>query len=184
MNDNLEQKDINDIPEDREPPLPDDGHKQWEWKTKYDDYAWKYIKAETIYMVVLLVVGIVLVVLNFLGVLHSWYSKIVSQNIILDQGIFMKETYCAFFGFLGGVVYGIKILYKAVARGKWHRDRVLWRIFTPWVSLVLSIVVASMMAGSIFSKNTYISIAIGFFAGYFSESAIGKLYAIAKIMFN
>ena len=71
-----------------------------------------------------------------------------------------------------------------MARGNWHKDRILWRIFTPWVSLILSLVLASIMAESIFSKNNYAAVIIGFFAGYFSESAIGKLYEIAKILFS
>lgn len=178
------EKDINEIPEDREPLLPDDGHKQWEWKTKYNDGAWKHIRIEAIYLAALLFVGIILLILNYTGILYSAYIHITCEDFAVKKEVFLKELYCAIFGLLGGIVYGIKILYKAVARGKWHIDRLLWRLFTPWVSLVLSIVIASMMSGSILPHNNYIAISIGFFAGYFSESAIGKLYAIAKIMFS
>ncbi len=164
--------------------LPDDGHALWEWPTKYEGNAWKYIWLEAGYLAILLIIGITVLVLNYIGLLYHWYSTISCADIAASNTIFMKEMYCAIFGFLGGTVYGIKILYKAVARGNWHRDRVLWRIFTPWVSLILSLVLASIMAESIFSKNNYAAVIIGFFAGYFSESAIGKLYEIAKILFS
>ena len=169
--------------DDREPPLPDDGHELWDWKTKYDSDAWKIIKKEAIYLGVLLGVGIILLIINYLGFLYSGINAI-NPNQSKPEILVTKELYCAVFGFLGGTVYGIKILYKAVARGKWHVDRKLWRIFTPWVSLVLSIVIASIMSDTILSINNYGAALIGFFAGYFSEGAIGKLYAIAKIIFD
>lgn len=175
-----EQNDKNRSTDDREPPLPDDGHELWSWETKYDDAAWKIIKKEAIYLGVLLGAGIILLLVNYLGLLYCVINSIQSKPELLVT----KELYCAIFGFLGGTVYGIKILYKAVARGKWHVDRKLWRIFTPWVSLVLSIVIASIMSDTILSINNYGAVLIGFFAGYFSESAIGKLYAIAKIIFD
>ena len=175
-----EQNDKKRSTDDREPPLPDDGHELWDWKTKYDSDAWKIIKKEAIYLGVLLGSGILLLLINYLGLLYYVINLFQSK----PEPLVTKELYCAIFGFLGGTVYGIKILYKAVARGKWHVDRKLWRIFTPWVSLVLSIVIASIMSDTILSINNYGAALIGFFAGYFSESAIGKLYAIAKIIFD
>ncbi len=164
----------------REQSLPNDGHDKWEWKTKYEGEAWKKIKREAIYLTVLLFLGIAAVVVVYFGLIDNLQKHTSTP----DLSVFHKQLYCVLFGFLGGTVYGIKILYKAVARGQWHRDRLLWRLFTPWVSLVFSVVVASMMASSIIGKSAYVSVVIGFFAGYFSESAIGKLYAIANFLFN
>jgi hypothetical protein len=175
-----EQNDKEHAIDDREPPLPDDGHELWDWKTKYDSEAWKEITGESWYLGGLLALGLVLLILNYLGVLYNGINIVQSKPELLVT----KELYCTIFGFLGGTVYGIKILYKAVARGKWHIDRRLWRVFTPWVSLVLSIVIASIMSDTVLSINNYGAAFIGFFAGYFSEGAIGKLYAIAKIIFD
>ena len=51
--------------------------------------------------------------------------------------------------------------------------------------MALTIVVAGMMAEEIFaSTSVFMSIVIGFFAGYFSESAIGKLYSVAQVLFG
>ncbi len=175
-----EHAENNQVPDDREPPLPTDGHEQWEWESKYKEEAWKYIKREAWYMAVLLAGGIIVLFLNYLGVFYWSISHFQDK----PEALLTKEFYCAIFGFLGGTVYSIKILYKAVARGKWHLDRQLWRFFTPWVSLILSIVVASIMSNDVLPINNYGAAFIGFFAGYFSESAIGKLYAVAKIIFD
>lgn len=162
--------------------LPADGHELWEWQTKYDGDAWKYIWREFIYLSVMLLIAFSLLYFSFSGLLFTWHNCI--STVPADFLTFKKEAYCAISGLLGGCVYGIKILYKAVARGKWHYDRVLWRYATPWVSLALSLVIASLMAEDIFAAGNFAAIIIGFFAGYFSESAIGKLYDIAKVVFN
>lgn len=166
----------------REEQLPDDGHAQWDWKTKYPGDAWKYIWADFTYLMFLFLVALIALYLLYAGYLYIWHTSY--STYVPNPIIFKKEMYCILMGFLGGITYSIKILYKSVARGKWHRDRVLWRLATPWVSLALSIVVASLMANDIFSSNNYAAIVIGFFAGYFSESAIGKLYEIAGILFK
>ena len=167
---------------DREEHLPDDGHSLWEWGTKYDGDAWKSIWFDFIYLMVLLLLALVALYLLYADHLYLWHAK-VSANTP-DPIMFKKEMYCILMGFLGGITYSIKILYKTVARGKWHKDRLLWRLATPWVSLVFAIVVASLMTQQIFSMSNYAAILIGFFAGYFSESAIGKLYEIAGILFK
>lgn len=175
-----EQNDKKRSTDDREPPLPDDGHELWKWETKYAGEAWKHIKREAIYLGILLALGIALLFLNYIGLPYALIHPLQNK----PEPIVTKELYCVIFGFLGGTVYGTKILYKAVARGRWHSDRILWRVFTPWVSLVLSIVIASIMSDTVLSINNYGATFIGFFAGYFSEGAIGKLYAIAKIIFD
>lgn len=166
--------------------LPDDGHESWEWKTKYSEDAWKLIWRELIYLGILFLLALIVLVLHMTGVLYSWHSaKVIEPTVAIDLDIFCRGAYCIIMGFLGGTIYDIKILYKSVARGKWHQDRLIWRIATPWVSMALTIVVASMMAEEIFSSaSVFVSIVIGFFAGYFSESAIGKLYSIAQVLFG
>lgn len=179
---NREKQSPNNTFKNREEQLPDDGHGLWEWRTKYEGNAWKYIWRDFIYLMVLLFFALIALYFLYSDRLYAWHAAF-SVNTP-DPIIFKKEMYCILMGFLGGITYSIKILYKSVARGMWHRDRVLWRIATPWVSLTLSIVVASLMTHEIFSANNYAAIVIGFFAGYFSESAIGKLYEIAGILFK
>lgn len=166
--------------------LPDDDHGLWEWQTKYPGDAWKYIWGELKYLGVLFALALIALVLHMSGVLYSLHLKtVMSPYRAINFDTFHRGMYCVIMGFLGGTVYDIKILYKSVASGKWHKDRLIWRIATPWVSMALTIVVASMMAAKVFlSTNVFMAIVIGFFAGYFSESAIGKLYAVAQVLFG
>jgi hypothetical protein len=166
----------------RETNLPDDGHKPWEWNTKYGKDAWKQIKYEFTYLAVLFFAALILLYTSYSG--HLFYLQGLIHARPTDDVVFRKIMYCLWSGFLGGTVFSIKILYKAVAGGKWHQDRFLWRIATPWVSLALTIVIASFMSEDILSTHTFAAVAIGFFTGYFSESAIGKLYGIANVLFQ
>lgn len=134
----------------------------------------------------MLVLTLIALVLHISGVLYNWHMQtVVPPQSVINFDIFHRGMYCVIMGFLGGTIYDIKILYKSVASGKWHKDRRIWRIATPWVSMALTIVVASMMAAKVFlSAGVFMAIVIGFFAGYFSESAIGKLYAVAQVLFG
>lgn len=166
--------------------LPDDGHELWKWETKYSEGAWKHIRNELIYLGILFVLTLVALVLHMTGMLYSWHiATVKAPTKAIDFDIFRRGAYCIIMGFWGGTIYDIKILYKSVARGKWHKDRLIWRIATPWVSMALTIVVASMMAEKIFSSTSiFMAVVIGFFSGYFSESAIGKLYSVAQVLFG
>ena len=166
--------------------LPDDDHEPWKWETKYSKEAWKHIWGESIYLGILFGLALVALVLHMTGVFYIFHATtVIAPTEAFDFNIFHRSAYCIIMGFLGGTIYDIKILYKSVARGKWHKDRLIWRIATPWVSMALTIVVAGMMAEEIFaSTSVFMSIVIGFFAGYFSESAIGKLYSVAQVLFG
>lgn len=166
-----------------EKPLPHDDHDLWEWKSKYDEAAWKGIRKEAIYLGILFFLSMAVLFLVIMGHLYTWYTDL-SRVTPVSLSIFQHAALCVCMGFLGGLIYDIKIFYKALAQGRWHEDRRLWRIATPWVSMALTIVVASMMAEDVFSTNAFLPVVIGFFAGYFSESAIGKLYAIAQLLFG
>jgi hypothetical protein len=94
-------------------------------------------------------------------------------------------------GSLGGVLFDLKWLYHTVARGSWHLDRRLWRIFTPHISGGLSFFVLALVASGglrIFdSKATdSLSLVLGlaFLVGYFSDSAIAKLTEVAETLFG
>lgn len=170
--------------------LPDDDREPWKWKSKYlddlEDDAWKHIWREFKYLGALFVLALVALLLHMTGFLYALHrDTVIAPTAAIDYDIFHRGAYCVIMGFLGGTIYDIKILYKSVARGKWHKDRLLWRIATPWVSMALTIVVASMMAEEIFSSTSvFMPIVIGFFSGYFSESAIGKLYSVAQVLFG
>ena len=95
-----------------------------------------------------------------------------------------RIIYCLSAGLLGGVTFSIKIFYRAVARGKWNYDRRYWRWFQPLISLSVTSVVAAFMIDDILNSRVYLTYAIGYFAGYFSENAVGKMHEIAAILFS
>jgi hypothetical protein len=85
----------------------------------------------------------------------------------------------------------IKWLYHSVARGSWHLDRRLWRIFTPHISGGLSFFVLALISSGalrIFDRKATESFALvvglGFLVGYFSDSAIAKLTELAETLFG
>ena len=94
-------------------------------------------------------------------------------------------------GTLGGVLFDLKWLYHTVARGLWHLDRRLWRIFTPHISGGLSFFILALVASGglrIFDSKATDSLALvvglGFLVGYFSDSAIAKLTEVAETLFG
>jgi hypothetical protein len=94
-------------------------------------------------------------------------------------------------GTLGGVLFDLKRLYHTVARGLWHLDRRLWRIFTPHISGGLSFFVLALISSGalrIFDSKATNSpalvIGLGFLVGYFSDSAIAKLTEVAETLFG
>ena len=94
-----------------------------------------------------------------------------------------------FAGLLGGSLFGIKYLYKVVGRGRWHLDRLTWRIFSPWISGGLALAIGALMDAGIFGvastdakASSYFS--VGFIAGYFADSALAKMQEIANTIFG
>lgn len=165
--------------------LPDDGRNKYEWQTKYfvgegsSVNPAKVMRREAIYLVALMVVA-------FLGIIANYKGFFVSVLCVdeTDIGIITRIVYCLCAGLLGGVTFSIKIFYRAVARGQWNIDRRYWRIFSPLISLSVTSVVAAFMIDDILSSHIYWTYTIGYFAGYFSEHAVGKMYDIAVILFS
>lgn len=91
-------------------------------------------------------------------------------------------VYCVASGLLGGSTFGMKYFYRVVARGFWNEDRVYWRIFSPWIAVALSIVMAAIMIKDV-SSSSSLAITIGFLTGYFSDEAVSKMYDVACILF-
>lgn len=165
--------------------LPSDNRNKYEWQSRYkkDPISGKdprnIMKGEAIYLFCLIILAFILIILNY---------KNVFTNLLKIQGCEVQNVqrviYCMCAGLLGGVTFSIKIFYRAIARGKWNLDRQYWRIFSPLISLSVTSVVAAFMIEDILTSHLYWPFAIGYFAGYFSENAVGKMYDIAVILFS
>jgi hypothetical protein len=166
---------------------PTDNRDRFDWRSKYaDPVAQKEIRREAIYLGTLLF-GLPM------GMLVLWleYPKDLLTTSEYKYSQIVKYAFAWMAGTLGGVLFDLKWLYHTVARGLWHLDRRLWRIFTPHISGGLSFFVLALVSSGalrIFDSEATNSLALvvglGFLVGYFSDSAIAKLTEVAETLFG
>jgi hypothetical protein len=96
-----------------------------------------------------------------------------------------------FGGVCGGGCFALKWLYHGVAYGKWHRDRIVWRLVVPVLSGVIALFTGLMVASGflpILNKTVLegpkIGAAFGFFIGFFSDNLIAGLQRLANQFFG
>lgn len=158
--------------------LPNDGREKGSYESRYKNKeCQKKIKRDAVYISVLLALSMILIFLNFLNLFENILGLSGNKSII-----FHKVVYCVTSGLLGGSTFGMKYFYRVVARGFWNEDRVYWRIFSPWIAVALSIVMAAIMIKDV-SSSSALAITIGFLTGYFSDEAVSKMYDVACILF-
>lgn len=163
---------------DKKDELPNDNREKGDYESRYKDKeCQKKIKRDAYYISTLLAVSVICILLNFLNVFEIIF------NLSGDKAvIFHKAMYCVTSGLLGGTTFGMKYFYRVVARGLWNEDRVYWRIFSPWIAVSLSIVMAAIMIKDV-SASSAVAITIGFLTGYFSDEAVSKMYDVACVLF-
>ncbi|MFS2006419.1 hypothetical protein ACEN9F_22635 [Duganella sp. CT11-25] len=157
------------------------------WESRYPKEAIAEIRIDAWFVGAVLFVTLVSLVLVWNGTMHSLATLICSHKCTASS----FDKYALFFlgGLLGGILFGIKYLYKAVARGIWNMDRRLWRIFSPFVSGGLALAVGAMIDSGIVglttnahSASSYFS--MGFITGYFADGALAKMQDVADTIFG
>ena len=160
-----------------------DDRERFDWKSKYPPEARREIKFEAIYLGIIFLLSFALLILNYFCIPEPLYTSI---KLYLAQ--FRYMAYFSSAGMLGGTVFGVKYFYRIVARGYWTQDRRYWRIFSPFISMTVAFIVGSMVsAGMLTSQNSSTNawaVAFGFFAGYFADEAVGKMYEFATLLFG
>jgi hypothetical protein len=166
---------------------PTDNRDPYNWQSKYDDPRAQWgMRIEAIYLGVLLFGMPIIMLICWLEYPKNWLH-------LSDQRFrpLLKYSFAWASGTLGGALFAIKWLYHTVARGLWHLDRRLWRVFTPHISGGLSFFVLALISSGalrIFDKKATESLALivglGFLVGYFSDSAIAKLTEVAETLFG
>jgi hypothetical protein len=168
---------------------PTDGKLQYQFQSEYPFGCRVEMFLEAIYLAALMVGGIYLV---------AWY---VGGSFLLPGfGISANElpkalhTLIAFpiTGLIGGTMFGLKWQYRVSARGWWHRDRRIWRIFSPWLSAALALMIGVAIDGGLLGLsfksdgNSPVStlLSVGFVTGYFADSALAKFHDIAAVIFS
>lgn len=156
------------------------------WGSRYPSAAIDEIRFDT-----KCVSGIFL--LTFIGLVCTWNGlafRLMAYGCVdCSSTTFSKYAYFFLGGLLGGILFGIKYLYKVVAHGLWNIDRRLWRIFSPFLAGGLAVAVGTLIDSGILGlankPTTGASyVAIGFMTGYFADSALAKMQEIAKTVFG
>lgn len=175
--------DEKNVPDRNEPEINTDERERFDWDSKYPDTARKRMKAEAIYVGVVLIISL----LGLLSTWCGWISKLFS--LCGDKRLQFEVILFYFFsGLLGGTIFGIKYFYRVVSRGYWSIDRIYWRIFSPWISSCIALIVGSMvLSGYIGASSTPSNssgVCIGFVSGYFADEAVGKMSEVASALFG
>ena len=172
----------------------DDGREQGDWVSRYGIYPWVQITLELLYLLTLLVfcVSVIVDAVSYHAdtnkVTGIVYSNIIGMRFTQDIA---KWIALGLVGMIGGVVFDLKWLYHSVAKGMWHRDRILWRLIVPINSAMVSVFTGLLFAsGAIpFLKNEtfdnlFTLLGFGFVFGYFSDSILGAMQNLARRIFG
>lgn len=163
-----------------------DGRERWNAKSRWSHGDWFQIIIEGLYLLAILAA----LPVAFISVWNESLRSLVgvSQH---EYKTFQTAAYAVLGGVLGGTLFDLKWLYHSVARGTWHRDRLLWRIFTPMISGGLAFALVTLMASGIWPLlNTTklrlppVVVGTGFLVGYFSDIAIGAATNLAQRLFR
>jgi hypothetical protein len=165
-----------------------DQRNKYDWKSRWCEDSRKLIKHEAIVIGSFFFMALILLWATWNGILFKILSLGCYSSGCSVQG-FDQFSYIFVGGLFGGTIYGLKYLYKVVARGYWHLDRRLWRIFSPWLSAGVALAFGALFDSGIIglsyttdSPSGYFS--IGFVTGYFADRAIAKLQEVAETMFG
>lgn len=162
---------------------PTDGRKKFDWESRYPSDAKFQIRCQAWYILILLFVALALIFATWMDVFTQLLSLPPSGAATLR-----KYCYYSFSGLFGGTVFGMKYMYRVVARGYWHEDRNLWRYQSPFIALAVSFAFGTLIDGKFMSVGAHTSgaaiVGLGFLIGYFADDATGKLHEIAGVLFG
>lgn len=167
-------------------PLNKDDREVAQWESRYVPKAIAQIRIDAIFVGIVFITTLVLLILTWRGTLFNLGAYGCGD---CDRAIFDKYLYFFLGGLLGGTLFGIKFLYKVVARGYWNMDRRLWRIFSPFISGGLALAVGTLIDSGVLGLTTKSAapstfFSIGFITGYFADSALAKMQEIAETVFG
>jgi hypothetical protein len=163
-----------------------EGRELYQWESKYPKQALTIIRIEALALFAYFLISLVGLLLTWSG----FFETVLNAILDIQSSITLKRYgYFTFSGLLAGSIYSIKWLYHSVGKGIWHVDRQLWRFLSPFMSLGVAFIVgalvhANLIRGGGMNISSPAAISIGFVAGYFSDSAIAKMYEIANVIFG
>lgn len=164
-----------------------DGREQGNWRTRYCAKAWCWIALEGVYLAAFLSFSLYVLYLIWNGHVYALVSGGCLNGC--SETTFSRFASLTDAGVIGGLLFGIKYLYRVVARGYWNADRVLWRLLEPCLAGVLALGVGALVDSGIlvFTVHNVSNIsyfAIGFITGFFADNVAGKLKGVADHLFG
>jgi hypothetical protein len=165
-----------------------DGRAIGHYQSAYSSWAWLQIVGELTYLLIVLGTSFAaLVLLAKYVVLKETSGPVVafvgsppeSTPLVVYAAVTLS-------GICGGCASSLKWLYHAVAKQRWHRDRLIWRLIVPPLSGILAVFTALMIISGIvpFLNRTSLAgpasgAALGFFVGLFSDNLLAALQKVA-----
>jgi hypothetical protein len=159
----------------------------------YPVSAWAQIVAELIFLIVILAtasaglfqIGLHIVLGAQVHPLPAFVGQYPSNRRLLLLLIIGLSGAC------GGSSASLKWLYHTVAKQRWHRDRLIWRLVVPILSAVLAVFTGLMIDSGLIPFVTGKSLStpavcggLGFFVGLFSDNVLGSLQRLAFRIFG
>jgi hypothetical protein len=167
-----------------------DGRDEGAYATRYGVGAWFQIALELSYLVGMLSTALVgLVLMAKYAVFKEQSGLIFSLLGPVEHGkTLLLYATISLSGICGGCSSALKWLYHSVAKQRWHRDRVVWRLTVPPLSGTLAVFTGMMIVSGLvpFLARSWLTsltaaAAFGFFVGLFSDNLLA---ALEKIAFN
>ncbi len=173
------------------PADPLDGRREGNWRTRYPPEIHRHIAAEAVYLAAQGLLFIILALLAWL-LANGYTPNFLFPPDNRSAWQLLGLGALAFFGgALGGTLFGLKWLYHSVAKGIWSLDRRLWRLFTPWISGILGLIVVALIAGNVLTvfraesmRQPATVFSVAALVGLFSDMTLGKLAEVAKALFG
>ena len=165
-----------------------DGRPPWEWKSRYPKEANRKVKCEALILTGLMIVGLSLSAVC-LGLNNATFEVDFGVN---SSTISIRWVAIYLVGFVGSVTYSLKWLIHAVAKGKWHEDRLYWRVLTPMSGGVYACVIIALWSKGLIggpepvmrSSDLFTIAPFAFLIGYFSDGVSGLLTNVANATFG
>ncbi len=163
-----------------------DGREPYDWPTRWPRRAQYHIAFEACVLFGLTLASPFLMIAIWNGRGADWFG-LQGENAAVFGVYGLAWTS----GLLGGTSFSLKWLYHSVAKGSWHRDRLLWRLATPFLSASLAFVVVALVRSEllpILNANSLeipaAIVAFGYLSGYFSDHAVAALLRLAQRVFG
>lgn len=164
----------------------DDHRKVGNWESRWSSDARTHIIIDAVYVGVIFVLTLVALFLTWRG---TTYELLVGECAKCSPEKFDQYAFFFIGGVFGGTMFGIKYLYKVVARGYWNIDRRLWRIFSPFLAGGSALAIGALLDSGLLGLTATTSsgsfyFSLGFISGYFADSALAKMQEIADTVFG